>query len=204
MADIRADAQWLTYEELGLVLGIDPDSANRRARRAKWPRQRGNDGKTRVAVPPDVRPQSAPDIEETSRPRRPPANPGGTSGHVPADGNSIVKALEAEAALLREALARERDRADRAEEAAASLPDLRERTGRAEGEAEGLRAALRTAEAQAATLQADVIRERGTAQTLLQAEAAERQAAEMAREELAAWTAGGPLARMARAFFRRR
>jgi hypothetical protein len=43
-----------------------------------------------------------------------------------------------------------------------------------------------------------MVRERSTAQALLQAEAAEE-----ARAELAAWTAGGPLTRALRGFFRR-
>jgi hypothetical protein len=83
------------------------------------------------------------------------------------------------------------------------LADQRAAAARAEGEAEGLLEALRIAEAHAAALQSDVDRERATAQMLLQAEAAERQAAEAARAELAAWTAGGPIARALRAFFRR-
>jgi chromosome segregation ATPase len=86
---------------------------------------------------------------------------------------------------------------------AVELANTRERAGAAEGKAEGLQAALRAAEAHAATLQAEVARERAVAQALLQAEAAERQAAEEARAELAAWTAGGPLTRALRAFFRR-
>src|SRR5215210_3324888 len=60
-AGVRADTRWLTYEEAGHVLRIDPDSVARRARRQGWPRQPGNDGKTRVGVPPDVLPRSAPD-----------------------------------------------------------------------------------------------------------------------------------------------
>jgi chromosome segregation ATPase len=76
--------------------------------------------------------------------------------------------------------------------AQAGLADQRERTGRAEGEAETLRAALRE----------DAAREHAVARALLQAEA-ERQTAEAARSELAAWTAGGPLRRALRRFFRR-
>jgi hypothetical protein len=82
---------------------------------------------------------------------------------------------------------------------AADLAEQRERAGRADG----LQSASRAAEAHAATLQAEAARERAVAQALLQAEAAERQAAETARAELAAWTAGGPLTRALRAFFRR-
>src|SRR3712207_6640567 len=51
MGDIRADdggrenVRWLTYEEAGRVLGIDADSVSRRARRLRWRRQPGNDGR---------------------------------------------------------------------------------------------------------------------------------------------------------------
>ena len=77
---------------------------------------------------------------------------------------------------LRDALGRERERADKAEAAAAVVPDLRERLGRAEGESGTLREQAR----------------------------AERNRAEAARAELADWTAGGPLARAWRAFVNRR
>jgi hypothetical protein len=41
----------LTYAELAEALRITPESANRLARRKRWPRMKGNDGKTRVTVP---------------------------------------------------------------------------------------------------------------------------------------------------------
>ena len=74
-------------------------------------------------------------------------------------------------------------RADRAEAAAAVVPELRERAGRAEGEA--------------ATLREQVAAERGRAET-------NGRELEAARSEFAAWTAGGPLARALRAFLNRR
>jgi hypothetical protein len=45
------DVVWLTYAELAEKLGVELASAQRRAFRAKWPRQPGNDGKARVGVP---------------------------------------------------------------------------------------------------------------------------------------------------------
>ena len=49
--DNAEDIRWLTYAELGELLGIDPGSAKRRAFRSSWRRVPGNDGRTRVAVP---------------------------------------------------------------------------------------------------------------------------------------------------------
>jgi hypothetical protein len=182
-------ARWLSYDELAEIRGIDRASAIRMVRRKRWPKQESNDGTTRVAVPASV-------IRVTRHPVTDLGTPSDKNHVLSGDKDQTIKALEGEAAALREALARESARADRAEAAAAVVPDLRERAARAEGEVEGLRAALRAAEALAA-------RERATAQALLQAEATERQAAEMARAQLAAWTAGGPLTRALRAFFRR-
>jgi hypothetical protein len=44
----------LTYAELAEALKITPASANKLARRRRWPRVPGNDGKARVAVPEDA------------------------------------------------------------------------------------------------------------------------------------------------------
>jgi hypothetical protein len=41
----------LTYAEMAEALKITPESANRLARRKRWQRAKGNDGRTRVAVP---------------------------------------------------------------------------------------------------------------------------------------------------------
>jgi hypothetical protein len=59
----------LTYAELAEELRIAPQSANRLARRKRWPRTRGNDGKTRVALPEEalVR-QDSPPVSPTDRP----------------------------------------------------------------------------------------------------------------------------------------
>src|SRR5918997_5607389 len=53
-ATIAPDARWLTYQEIAGLLGMKVESARRRAQREDWPRQLGNDGRTRVAVPGDV------------------------------------------------------------------------------------------------------------------------------------------------------
>src|SRR5689334_3994425 len=54
--DVSRDTVSLTYEELAARLGIDMQSARRRALRQRWPKTRGNDGRARVAVPAAVLP----------------------------------------------------------------------------------------------------------------------------------------------------
>jgi DNA repair exonuclease SbcCD ATPase subunit len=44
----------LTYAEMAEALKITPASANKLARRKRWPRVPGNDGKARVSVPEDA------------------------------------------------------------------------------------------------------------------------------------------------------
>src|SRR3954466_6937741 len=45
---------WLTYVELGDRLRITPDAARQKAIRGRWRKQKGNDGKARVLVEPQV------------------------------------------------------------------------------------------------------------------------------------------------------
>ena len=58
--------EWLTYREDGVRLGVSVEAARRRALRARWARQSGNDGKARVHLPDDYeidrRPDGAPDV----------------------------------------------------------------------------------------------------------------------------------------------
>jgi hypothetical protein len=60
----------LTYAEMAEALKITPESANRLARRKRWPRVKGNDGRTRVAMPEEalVR-QDSPPVSPWSVPR---------------------------------------------------------------------------------------------------------------------------------------
>ena len=64
--------QSLTYAELAEALRITPESANRLARRKRWPRMKGNDGKARASVPEealirrDGPPDSPPDVPTAS------------------------------------------------------------------------------------------------------------------------------------------
>jgi uncharacterized coiled-coil protein SlyX len=56
MSDIVSGdhVRWLSYAEAGRLLGAKDDSIRRRAMRAGWKRQRGNDGRALVAVPLDI------------------------------------------------------------------------------------------------------------------------------------------------------
>jgi hypothetical protein len=60
------DGVWLTYRELGVRLGVNVEAARRRALRARWTRQSGNDGRARILLPEDYeidrRPDGAPDV----------------------------------------------------------------------------------------------------------------------------------------------
>jgi hypothetical protein len=90
----------LTYAELAEALKITPASANKLARRRRWPRVPGNDGKARVSVPEDalVRRDSPPD----SPPDVPPVSPQDSPPPSPQD--NLIKALEAHVMTLREQL----------------------------------------------------------------------------------------------------
>jgi hypothetical protein len=115
----------LTYAQLGEALGITPASANKLARRRRWPRSPGNDGKVRVSVPEEalVRKDSPTDVPQDVPPARLPDN--------------LIMALEAHVTTLKEQLAAsegrlaasmaeltaERARADRAISAFADLAE---------------------------------------------------------------------------------
>jgi hypothetical protein len=189
-ASITPDTRWMTYREMANFLSVKEESARRRAQREGWPRQLGNDGRTRVGVPGDAAPDAAGDDATP---------PGATVGGDDRPG---------EAAALRAALDRERERAGRAEA----------RANRAEGESATLREQVeseRSRADRAETRAAQAEREREAAKVAAaaaereavvrrEAEARERQGREAAERELAEWTAGGPLARALRALAFRR
>ena len=75
----------LTYAEMAEALKITPESANRLARRKRWPRVKGNDGRTRVAMPEEAL------VRQDSPPVSPP--------------DKLVKALEAHVETLKAQLA---------------------------------------------------------------------------------------------------
>ncbi len=66
--------EWLTYDEAAEYLGISAEAVRCRAKRQRWPRTRGNDGKARVQLSDDHLDRA-----------RPPGDPRATSGHDRAD-----------------------------------------------------------------------------------------------------------------------
>ena len=106
----------LTYAELAEALKIAPESANRLARRKRWPRTKGNDGRVRVTVPEEafVRPDNPPVIPPDSPGVSPPDNP------VHALQAQIAR-LEGELTGVRETLVEARARADAAAARSAEL-----------------------------------------------------------------------------------
>jgi hypothetical protein len=100
----------LTYAELAETLKITPASANKLARRRRWPRVPGNDGRARVSVPEEalVRRDRPPDSAQDVPPVSPPDNPVHTL-------LVQVARLEGELGGAREALGEARARADAAE-----------------------------------------------------------------------------------------
>jgi hypothetical protein len=65
----RWDGTWLSYADAAVRLGVSPEAARRRAMRGKWSRMPGNDGRTRVLVPDEVRPPRAGDGRGTEQAR---------------------------------------------------------------------------------------------------------------------------------------
>jgi hypothetical protein len=45
------NARWMSYDEMADVMRLTRDSAKVLARRKRWPRRPGNDGRTRIGVP---------------------------------------------------------------------------------------------------------------------------------------------------------
>jgi flagellar biosynthesis/type III secretory pathway protein FliH len=96
----------LTYAEMAGALKITPESANRLARRKRWPRVKGNDGRTRVAVPEEAL------VRQDSPPDNPPASPMVNLPDSPMD-SPPDKALEAHIETLKAQLAEEKARAEK-------------------------------------------------------------------------------------------
>ena len=91
---MASDGAWLTYREAATLLGSNIEAVRQRAIRSRWPRTVGNDKRARIQIP-----------EGLTTPVRE-----GNEG-APRKGNDraydwpLVKALEANIALLREQLA---------------------------------------------------------------------------------------------------
>jgi hypothetical protein len=109
------DGQWLSYRELANRLGVGVEAARRRAQRARWSRQYGNDGKTRVHLPDDYEIERRPDGAGAVLPLHPDGAPdvrAEASGLVHAL-ESNIKTLEAHVETLREQLAAAEARAEK-------------------------------------------------------------------------------------------
>lgn len=71
--------KWFSsYDDMAAALGISKDSARRLATRRKWPRQPGNDGRSRIGVPieriPVAPPVVAPEAGEDAGTDAPPVD----------------------------------------------------------------------------------------------------------------------------------
>jgi hypothetical protein len=164
--DVGDDVRWLSYGELGQARGISTASAIRLAFRRKWPRQDGNDGTVRVAVPVDE-----------ANPQREIAD---------SDGDGIGREIGQVVGLLETATAMLRERGEEADVMLAALHAASEEAlARAEAEtvterearrqAEGARAA---AEVQLSQVREDFERERREAEAWRMTEKAAREKAE--------------------------
>jgi uncharacterized small protein (DUF1192 family) len=105
----------LSYSELAQARGVTVATARRMTLRHKWPKQLGNDGRTRVLVP-----ASAVGTAGTTAPDTATVEPVGdaTAAAVlagTAELRDAVAALRDAVAALSAQLAREQERADRAE-----------------------------------------------------------------------------------------
>jgi hypothetical protein len=193
-SDMSRDTVSLTYEELAERLGIDTQSARRRALRSHWLRTKGNDGRARVSVPatvlPNVGATNATPLPVVLTTNLPPA------ALVAATPESLSHLLSqvAEVGELRERLGRMEAERDTARGEAAAE---RTRAERGEAERETARIATARAEGEAAALRDSVARE-------VEARRAAEAEREATRQALAEWEAGGPLARAWRAFLYRR
>ncbi len=126
--DVSRDTVMLTYGELADRLGIDVQSARRRALRHRWPKTKGNDGRARVAVPETVLATAGVTVAATH-------------ATLP---TTVLPTPPVGVAVTPELLSRLLSQMD-------ELGELRERLGRAEGERDA-------AQAEAAALRADVAR----------------------------------------------
>jgi len=186
-----------TYREIAGHFGLaNAEKGRQKAKRSGWPAEPQNHpaDPVRVRVPQEAWEGAPLSRERAARARMRGAPLGvseGEGAQPPSwadEPPSLIKALEGEATALREALARERERADRAEERTAAE---RARAETAEREREAARVAEAAAAGEGRALREGLTREREA-----------RQAAEAGREayraELEAWTAGGPLLRALR------
>jgi hypothetical protein len=133
----------LTYAELAEALRITPASANKLARRRRWPRVPGNDGKARVSVPEDALvPRDDPPVSPPPSPLDvPPVSPPDNPVHAEiARLECELAGVRGELSGVREALDEARARAGAAEARSAELSaDLAAARGRRRRRSQPLR-----------------------------------------------------------------
>ena len=136
------DGTWMTKRELASIRRISVASADRLARRMKWRKQPGNDGRARVLVPTDwatCPKDGATDWALVKSESGPPA-PTDKPKDSPTDLSRITSSFDAALTVLREQVEAERERANWAElardAARTELMAEQEARGKAEGTAE--------------------------------------------------------------------
>jgi len=102
----------MSYEAAAEALGINGESVRRMARRKKWRRQIGNDGKGLVEVPDEMLAERA---------DKPEADPPGDREDGREDARALIARLEAELAGARELVSAERRRGDEIAERLATV-----------------------------------------------------------------------------------
>jgi hypothetical protein len=120
---------WLTYVELGERLGVTPDAARQKAIRGRYRKQRGNDGKARVLVEPEILlaavqtqpPADHPDIQVDERMDAAPPVQTPETSHPSATETALVALLEDQISFLKALVENERTRADRLQDELLSL-----------------------------------------------------------------------------------
>ena len=91
------ETRWLTYEDMGVALGITSESAKRLAMRHKWPRRPGNDGRALVAVPEERLQEAqaaAGDVMEDNADDDTPVAAGGVTDDARSDARALIGYLE--------------------------------------------------------------------------------------------------------------
>jgi len=94
---MQNESDWLTYAEVGERLGISAEAARQRAKRGRWHKTLGNDGKPRIRLP-----------DGWSTTVRPPVDHRTTT--VRTADERLISAIEAHVETLKGELGLERDR----------------------------------------------------------------------------------------------
>jgi len=112
------EPEWLSYQEVADRLGVTPEAARSRAKRLRWRRQMGNDGRALVLVALEPRPPG----DQPMTPRLPPGRKAVDPALVTAL-ESHIKTLQGDNETLKEQLAAEQAKTSQAIAAFASLAE---------------------------------------------------------------------------------